>query len=150
MCWSYTPEQLLELLLAQILRRERLKAVWKTVKEVHGTASELQNLLDRVLMEVVPSLLSYGNLGEREGIQPALVHGDLWYGNKARGSIGEEDGVEEIIFDPSSCFAHSEYELGIMRMFGGFSEGFLKEYHRLIPKTPPEAEFDDRLSLYGL
>ncbi len=127
----------------------RLKAVWKTVEEVHGTDRELQNLLDRVLKEVVPSLLGYGHLGESEGVQPALVHGDLWYGNKARGSIGGK-GVQDMIFDPSCCYAHSEYELGIMKMFGGFSEGFFEEYHRLIPKTYPEAEYDDRLSLYEL
>ena len=127
----------------------RLKAVWKTVEKVHSTDCELQNLLDRVLEEVVPSLLGYGHLGEREGVQPALVHGDLWYGNKARGSIGGK-GVQDMIFDPSCCYAHSEYELGIMKMFGGFSEGFFEEYHRLIPKTYPEAEYDDRLSLYEL
>lgn len=55
-----------------------------------------------------------------------------------------------MIFDSSCCYAHSEYELGIMKMFGGFSEGFFEEYHRLIPKTYPEDEYDDRLSLYAL
>jgi len=149
MCWLYTPEQFLEPLLAQILRRESSEGLWKTVEEVHSTDRELQNLLDRVLKEVVPSLLGYGHLGEREGVQPALVHGDLWYGNKARGSIGGK-AVQDIIFDPSCCYAHSEYELGIMKMFGGFSEGFFEEYHRLIPKTYPEDEYDDRLFLYAL
>jgi len=128
----------------------RLKAVWKTVEKNHGTDGELQNLLDRVLKEVVPGLLGNGHLGGRKGVQPALVHGDLWSGNKARGSIGGKGGVEDVVFDPSSCYAHSEYELGIMRMFGGFSAGFFKEYHRLIPKTHPKAEYDDRLSLYEL
>ena len=128
----------------------RLKAVWKIVEKNHGTDIELQNLLDRVLKEVVPGLLGNGHLGGRRGVQPALVHGDLWSGNKARGSIGGKGGIEDVVFDPSSCYAHSEYELGIMRMFGGFSAGFFKEYHRLIPKTHPKAEYDDRLSLYEL
>lgn len=30
------------------------------------------------------------------------------------------EGVEEICFDPSRVYAHSEYEFAIMRMFGGF------------------------------
>lgn len=128
----------------------RLKAVWKTVEKNHGTDTELQNLLNRVVKEVVPRLLGNGHLGGREGVRPALVHGDLWSGNKGRGRIGGQGGVEEMVFDPSSCYAHSEYELGIMRMFGGFSAGFFNEYHRLIPKMRPKTEYDDRLALYEL
>lgn len=128
----------------------RLRAVWKTVEKNHGTDTELYSLLDRIIKEVVPRLLGNGHLGGRTGIVPALVHGDLWSGNKTRGKIWMKGGVEELIFDPSSCYAHSEYELGIMRMFGGFSAGFFKEYHGIIPKTQPKAEYYDRLSLYEL
>jgi len=128
----------------------RLRAVWRTVEENHGTDAVLRSLLNRVVLEVVPRLLGNGHLGGRKGIQPALVHGDLWSGNKARGRVGGKGGVEDVTFDSSSCYAHSEYELGIMRMFGGFSAGFFKEYHRIIPKTEPKSEYDDRLSLYEL
>ncbi|KAL8833814.1 MAG: hypothetical protein Q9170_004074 [Blastenia crenularia] len=128
----------------------RLRAVWKTVEHNHGTDTELYTLLDRVVKEVVPRLLGNGHLGGKDSIRPALVHGDLWSGNKARGRVGGDGGIEDTIFDAGSCYAHSEYELGIMRMFGGFSAGFFNEYHRLIPKTKPKSEYDDRLSLYEL
>ncbi|KAI4273225.1 MAG: hypothetical protein LQ337_004785 [Flavoplaca oasis] len=128
----------------------RLRAVWRTVESNHGSDTELHSLLNRVISEVVPRLLGNGHLGGRKGIQPALVHGDLWSGNKARGRVGGKGGIEDVVFDPGSCYAHSEYELGIMRMFGGFSAGFFNEYHRLIPKTHPKSEYDDRLSLYEL
>ncbi|KAL8889355.1 MAG: hypothetical protein Q9192_006031 [Flavoplaca navasiana] len=128
----------------------RLRAVWRTVESNHGSDAELHSLLDRVVSEIVPRLLGNGHLGGRKGIQPALVHGDLWSGNKARGRVGGKGGIEDVVFDPGSCYAHSEYELGIMRMFGGFSAGFFNEYHRLIPKTHPKSEYDDRLSLYEL
>jgi fructosamine-3-kinase len=36
--------------------------------------------------------------------------------------------AEELVYDSSSCYAHSEFELGIMKMFGGFGAGFLEEY----------------------
>lgn len=79
------------------------------------------------------------------------MHGDLWSGNKGRARIGGDDGaVEDVVFDPSACYAHSEYELGIMRMFGGFGEGFFKEYHKLCPKTEPVEEYEDRVQLYEL
>ncbi|KAL8910946.1 MAG: hypothetical protein Q9171_003813 [Xanthocarpia ochracea] len=128
----------------------RLRSVWRTVEENHGTDTELHSLLDRIIQEVVPRILGDGHLGGRRGIQPALVHGDLGSENKARGRVAGKGGIEDVTFDPASCYAHSEYELGIMRMFGGFSVGFFNEYHRLIPKTHPKSEYDDRLSLYEL
>lgn len=33
------------------------------------------------------------------------------------------------MFDPASFFGHSEFELAIMEMFGGFQEPFWTAYH---------------------
>ncbi|XP_053566306.1 ketosamine-3-kinase [Bombina bombina] len=74
-------------------------------------------------------------------IVPALLHGDLWGGNVA------EVGSAPVIFDPASFYGHSEYELAIAGMFGGFRGSFYSAYHDKIP----EAEgFDKRLKLYQL
>ncbi len=129
----------------------RLRPVCKLVEKNHGVDTQLTSLLDRIVEEVVPRLLGNGHLGGRKGgVQPVLVHGDLWSGNKARGRVGGKGGIEEVKFDAGACYAHSEYDLGIMRMFGGFSAGFFNEYHRLIPKSEPKNEYDDRLALYEL
>jgi protein-ribulosamine 3-kinase len=74
-------------------------------------------------------------------IMPALLHGDLWGGNVA------EDSSGPIIFDPASFYGHSEYELAIAGMFGGFSSSFYSAYHSKIPKAPG---FQKRLELYQL
>ncbi|KAM6174192.1 ketosamine-3-kinase [Erethizon dorsatum] len=74
-------------------------------------------------------------------IVPALLHGDLWGGNVA------EDSSGPIIFDPASFYGHSEYELAIAGMFGGFSSSFYSAYHSKIPKAPG---FEKRLQLYQL
>nr|XP_033817244.1 ketosamine-3-kinase-like [Geotrypetes seraphini] len=74
-------------------------------------------------------------------IIPALLHGDLWGGNIA------EDEIGPIIFDPASFYGHSEYELGIAGMFGGFGSTFYSAYHSKIPKAPG---FEKRLKLYQL
>lgn len=74
-------------------------------------------------------------------IVPALLHGDLWGGNVA------EDDSGPIIFDPASFYGHSEYELAIAGMFGGFSSSFYSAYHSKIPKA---AGFEKRLKLYQL
>ncbi|NXS09026.1 KT3K kinase, partial [Neodrepanis coruscans] len=74
-------------------------------------------------------------------IVPALLHGDLWGGNVA------EDDSGPIIFDPASFYGHSEYELAIAGMFGGFHSSFYSAYHSEIPKA---AGFEKRLKLYQL
>jgi protein-ribulosamine 3-kinase len=135
---------------AKFYAENRLRAVSKVIEENHGTDDELTTWLEKIVVEVVPKLLRNGHLGGRRGVTPVLVHGDLWRGNKARGKIGGWSGIEDVVFDPSSCYAHSEYELGIMRMFGGFSAGFFHEYHRLVPKTEPKNEYEDRMELYQL
>ncbi|OQR79057.1 ketosamine-3-kinase-like [Tropilaelaps mercedesae] len=61
-------------------------------------------------------------------IVPALLHGDLWCGNKA------ELANEPVIFDPGSFFGHSEFDFGIMHMFGGFSQEFYDGYYSVRPK----------------
>uniref|UniRef100_A0A3Q3WQF1 protein-ribulosamine 3-kinase n=1 Tax=Mola mola TaxID=94237 RepID=A0A3Q3WQF1_MOLML len=74
-------------------------------------------------------------------IVPALLHGDLWGGNVAE----VEDGP--VIFDPASFYGHSEYELGIAGMFGGFNSSFYSAYHEKIPQA---AGFAKRNQLYQL
>ncbi|XP_006886179.1 PREDICTED: fructosamine-3-kinase [Elephantulus edwardii] len=74
-------------------------------------------------------------------IVPALLHGDLWSGNVA------EDETGPVIYDPASFYGHSEFELAIALMFGGFPRAFFTAYHRKIPKAPG---FDRRMQLYQL
>jgi fructosamine-3-kinase len=105
-------------------------------------------LIEDTCEKVVPRLLSDGHLGGKEGIKPVVVHGDLWSGNASRGVIGSAPGTEEVIFDSSASYSHSEFELGIMKMFGGFGGAFLREYHQFVPKTEPVKEYDDRVALY--
>ncbi|XP_016846793.2 fructosamine-3-kinase isoform X3 [Anolis carolinensis] len=74
-------------------------------------------------------------------IIPALIHGDLWAGNVA------EDDSGPILFDPACFYGHSEFELAISMMFGGFSSSFFSAYHNKIPKAPG---FEKRNKLYQL
>ena len=135
---------------AEFYGERRLKAILKRGQSRNGNDKELAKLIDDVVDKVVPRLLGDGHLGGEEGIVPVVVHGDLWSGNHGKGKVGGREDVEEVVFDPSSCYAHSEFELGIMRMFGGFGGGFLKEYHELCPKTEPKEEYEDRVDLYEL
>lgn len=137
----------------------RLLFILERGESRNGKDSELRSLVEKAASTVVPRLLGAGHLGGPNGIVPVVVHGDLWSGNHDTGvfvgrgdqSTGHREGgdvLEAITYDPYSTHAHSEYELGIMNMFGGFNERFMNEYHNLVPKTEPEEEYDDRVGLY--
>ena len=146
--------------------KNRLLFILERGEHRNGRDAKLRSLVEKAAATVIPRLLREGHLGGSKGITPVVVHGDLWSGNHSQGRFadrpaqasptnheGEEEaeaeaGIEDIIYDPSFVYAHSEYELGIMKMFGGFSSAFYREYHDLVPKTEPVAEYDDRVALY--
>lgn len=115
---------------AEFFARRRLEPILAAC----DADTELRGLGERVVGEVVPRLLGME-------VRPALVHGDLWSGNV---------GGDARVFDPSSCYAHHEFEAGIMTMFGGFGRGFWEEYWRKVPKEEPVGEYADRVELYQL
>lgn len=126
----------------------RLRYVLKQGEKKNGTDRELREAVEKVAGKVVPRLLGEETLGK---VTPVLIHGDLWSGNQGRGRFADGDGgVEEVVYDPAAVYGHSEYELGIMKMFGGFGGGFWKEYGELVPKQEPKEEWEDRVALYEL
>jgi fructosamine-3-kinase len=129
---------------------QRLRHILKACEKANGKDAELAKLLEATASHVVPRLLADGHLTSPSGspITPVVVHGDLWSGNHGRGSIGAS-GVEEVVYDPSSSYSHSEFEMGIMKMFGGF-RGDVKEYQALKPRDHPEEEYESRVELYEL
>lgn len=145
---------------AQFYAEERLMNVLKESEKRNGKDKSLRNMVELTVSEVVPRLLGDGHLGydrngNGQGIVPVVVHGDLWSGNASKGRIvksgdSRKGDTSDLIYDPSACYAHSEFELGIMKMFGGFGSEFFNEYHRIVPKTEPVEEYEDRVSLYEL
>ena len=73
---------------------------------------------------------------------PSLVHGDLWSGN----ALATQDR-EPIVIDPACSYSDRLFDLGMTRLFGGFSQRFYAAYHEAWP-LPPEA--DDKIEHYTL
>jgi len=73
---------------------------------------------------------------------PSLLHGDLWSGNTAADHNGQP-----VMFDPAPYYGYREAELGMTRMFGGFSDEFYQAYHEAWPL--PEG-WRDRMKFYML
>lgn len=136
---------------ADFFAENRLMFILGRAEAINGLDAELRGLVETISYQVVPRLIGEKNLNLGKGIVPVIVHGDLWSGNTGVAVLEDcGDESEEVIFDSSACYAHSEYELGIMKMFGGFDANFIEEYHRLLPKTKPEEEYADRVQLYEL
>ncbi|KAK6063108.1 fructosamine kinase [Seiridium cupressi] len=132
---------------ADFYANNRLRSILRAGIKSNGSDADLANAVEKTASQVVPRLLGDDHL---QGITPVVIHGDLWSGNHGRGRIAGQGGSEEVVYDPSCVYGHSEYELGIMRMFGGFGGSFWKEYESLVPKAEPKAEWDDRVALYEL
>lgn len=146
---------------AEFYANERLITILEESEKRNGRDGGLRELVERTARSVVPALLGDGHLGfdksgNGEGITPVVIHGDLWSGNADRGRIvgsgrkEDEEAAGEVVYDPSAVYGHSEFELGIMNMFGGFGSTFFNAYHKIVPKTEPVEEYDDRVRLYEL
>lgn len=136
---------------AEFYGENRLKCIVKQAESNNGADRELRKLVEEVVKLVVPRLLGDEHLRGQDGekIRPVVVHGDLWSGNHGKGRIGD-GGIEEVVYDPSASWSHSEFEAGIMGMFGGFGGAFWREYHEVRPKDEPVKEWEDRCKLYEL
>ena len=75
--------------------------------------------------------------------KPSLVHGDLWKGNSA---VNENNG-KGVIFDPASWWADREVDIGMTRLFGGFSKGFYNAYNEIWPLPD---DYENRIDIYNL
>ena len=58
----------------------------------------------------------------------ALLHGDLWSGNYMFATDGKV-----AIFDPAVYYGHREMDIGMTKLFGGFSQPFYDAYHETYP-----------------
>ena len=74
-------------------------------------------------------------------IKPSLLHGDFWSGNVI---IGRNSPV---FIDTSCYYGHSEADLALTYMFGGFSNDFYRSYEVY---SPLESGYEQRKQIYML
>ena len=75
-------------------------------------------------------------------VRPSLLHGDLWSGNFLFGL----DGTPYLI-DPAIYYGHSEVDIAMTHLFGGFHSSFYETYHKIVPQSN---ETEARIALYQL
>jgi fructosamine-3-kinase len=73
---------------------------------------------------------------------PALLHGDLWAGNR----LVDRTGANWLI-DPAAFLGHREVDLAMMQLFGGFGDAAFAAYDEAFPLA---AGWRDRVGWYQL
>lgn len=73
---------------------------------------------------------------------PARLHGDLWAGNRLVGV-----GGENWLIDPAAHGGHREFDLAMMRLFGGFGADCFAAYAEAFPLA---AGWEARVPLHQL
>ena len=90
------------------------------------------------LTSIADRLLELGGPSE----PAALLHGDLWAGNR----LVDSDGRSWLI-DPAAHGGHREFDLALMRLFGGYSNDCFDAYAEINPLAPG---WRDRIALHQL
>lgn len=73
---------------------------------------------------------------------PSLLHGDLWSGNYMTSDQGKA-----VIMDPAVYYGHREMDIGMTKLFGGFSESFYAAYNS---EYPLETGWENRVDICNL
>ncbi|WP_282135610.1 fructosamine kinase family protein [Seonamhaeicola maritimus] len=76
------------------------------------------------------------------GIKPSLLHGDLWGGNYLISKVGEP-----YLIDPAVYYGHSEVDIAMTKLFGGFGNAFYESYHSHFPS---DTNTSARIEVYQL
>ncbi len=66
-----------------------------------------------------------------EGEPPSRLHGDLWAGNRLVDATGRS-----WLVDPAAHGGHREFDLAMMRLFGGFGDECFAAYAEAYPLAP--------------
>lgn len=75
---------------------------------------------------------------------PALLHGDLWTGNR----MNTNKGVA--VFDPACYFGHREMDIAMLNLFGNVSSAFYDGYNSIYVLEKTFKERIDICNLYPL
>jgi fructosamine-3-kinase len=73
---------------------------------------------------------------------PARLHGDLWAGNRLVGGDGRS-----WLIDPAAHGGHREFDLAMMRLFGGFGDACFDAYAEVFPLA---GGWQDRVPLHQI
>ncbi|KAK8040705.1 Fructosamine/Ketosamine-3-kinase [Apiospora marii] len=122
--------------------RRRLQSFVDQEVVAQGPSEELDEVLPRFMDKVIPRLLR-PLVTHGRSLRPALLHGDIWYGNLATNA----NTGEPIYFDPAVFWGHNE---SWPRRAINSDENGWKNTTSSFPKSAPEDDYEDRNALYAI
>lgn len=114
---------------------QRLEDLKKLIKGRNLWTSQMEILYQK-------ALLVFKQLMQDHQPAPALLHGDLWAGNFLFDLNGDP-----VFIDPSLFYGDREFDIGITRVFGGFTKDFYQGYN---DEYPLEKGAEKRIPFYQL
>ena len=115
-------------------REKRLRHQVQLIEERRRLSSSQRRLFE-TLLENLDDILD-------DSEPPSLIHGDLWSGNVFADTHGRP-----VLIDPAAYYAHPEAEIGMMELFGNFSDTVYRAYQRHRRLSPG---WRDRIPAYSL
>ncbi len=113
--------------------QQRIWSLVEQIKKSRGMSIEEQKIYEKLVVRI-PVLLP-------NQAMPSLIHGDLWSGNYMYTANGPA------LIDPACYYADREMELGMMKLFGGFSSRVWEAYQEEFPLPD---DWEERNRLYQL
>ena len=119
---------------AEFYASQRLLPLARLAAESRALSDSTVAQLERLAGD----LERFGGADER----PARLHGDLWAGNR----LVDVDGRNWLV-DPAAHGGHREFDLAMMRLFGGFEPSCYTTYEELAPLVDG---WHERVSLHQI
>jgi fructosamine-3-kinase len=119
---------------AEFYRENRLLPLARLAREANALPTNAIAQLERVASR----LEDFGAADE----PPARLHGDLWAGNRLVDARGRS-----WLIDPAAHGGHREFDLAMMRLFGGFGPRCFSAYEEISPLAPG---WKDRVALHQI
>lgn len=119
---------------AEFYREERLLVLARLAREANALPSSVIAQLEGVARRLE-------DLGGDDE-PPARLHGDLWAGNRLVDARGRS-----WLVDPAAHGGHREFDLAMMRLFGGFGARCFAAYEEVSPLAPG---WQDRVALHQI
>ncbi len=119
---------------AEFYASQRLQPLAKLAKDKAALPEKTIRKLERVSR----MLSEFGAADEAA----SLLHGDLWAGNRVVDIQGQS-----WLIDPAAHGGHREFDLAMMRLFGGYGQECFAVYHEIYPL---QTGWQTRVSLHQL
>ena len=119
---------------AEFYAERRLLPLARLAREAGALAADTITKLETVAAR----LDNFGAADE----PPARLHGDLWAGNRLVDTTGHN-----WLIDPAAHGGHREFDLAMMRLFGGFGPSCFAAYEE---RHPLAAGWEDRVALHQI